>query len=324
MNKLHRLFELHRLLSQRRRPVSLRVICEEMECSESTARRLVHALRDDMRAPLEYDRVQRGWRYNDLPGQRYELPGLWFSPDELYALMVSWHLLSELQPGLATRYIEPARAKIEQLLQQHGGYDADIGRRIRILQMAARPTDLKQFQQLSRALFERRKISILYHGRERDQLTERDVSPQRLVYYRSNWYLDAWCHLRKELRSFSLDRLHLVDTLAQAARECSDKGLDKHFTQTYGIFGGEPANTAVLRFTPDAARWVADEQWHPSQQGKVLKNGGFELRIPYSDPTELIMDILKYGPDVEVLRPKTLRAAVMDRLKAASRLYRKK
>ena len=284
----------------------------------------VHALRDDMRAPLEYDRVQRGWRYNDLPGQRYELPGLWFSPDELYALMVSWHLLSELQPGLATRYIEPAREKIEQLLRQHGGYDEDISRRIRILQMAARPTDLKLFQQLSLALFERRKISILYHGRERDQLTERDVSPQRLVYYRSNWYLDAWCHLRKELRSFSLDRLHLVDTLAQPARECSDKGLDKHFTQTYGIFGGEPVNTAVLRFTPDAARWVADEQWHPSQQGKVLKNGGFELRIPYSDPTELIMDILKYGPDVEVLRPKTLRAAVMDRLKAASRLYRKK
>jgi len=322
MNKLHRLFELHRLLSQRRRPVSLQVICEHMECSESTARRLVHALRDDMNAPLEYDRAQRGWRYDDAPGQRYELPGLWFSPEELYALMVSWHLLSELQPGLASRYIEPARDKIEQLLQQHGGSSADVGRRIRILQMAARPADLKLFQQLSRALFERRRISILYHGRERDKTTERDVSPQRLVYYRSNWYLDAWCHLRNELRSFSLDRLHLVDTLAQAARECSDKLLDGHFTHAYGIFAGEPENTAVLRFTPDAARWVADEQWHPEQQGKILKNGGFELRIPYSDPRELIMDILKYGPEVEVLKPKKLRGTVAEKLMKAARQYK--
>ncbi len=323
MNKLHRLFELHRLLSQRRRPVSLRVICEEMQCSESTARRLVHALRDDMNAPLTYDRTFKGWRYTDQPGQRYELPGLWFSPEELYALMVSWQLLSELQPGLASRYIEPARDKIEQLLQQQGGSSEDIGRRIHILQMAARPTDLKLFQQLSRALFERRRLSVLYHGRERDEITERNISPQRLVYYRSNWYLDAWCYLRNNLRSFSLDRLHLVDTLPQTARECSDAALDKHFTRAYGIFSGEPVNTAVLRFTPDAARWVADEQWHPSQQGRLLKNGSFEMRIPYSDPRELIMDILKYGPEVEVLKPEKLRDAVAESLNAAAVQYKK-
>ncbi len=312
MNKLQRLFELHRLLSQRRRPVPLQVICEQMACSESTARRLVHALRDDMNAPLAYDRTHKGWRYDDSPGERYELPGLWFTPDELYALMVSWQLLSELQPGLASRYIEPARDKIAHILEQQGGAGEDIGRRIRILQIAARPTDLKLFQRLSRALFERRRISVLYHGRERDKITERNVSPQRLIYYRSNWYLDAWCHLRKELRSFSLDRLHLVDTLEKPARECSDNTLDEHFTRAYGIFAGEPANTAVLRFTPDAARWVADEQWHPAQQGKVLKDGGFELRIPYN------------GPEVEVLKPKKLRDAVVERLKAASRQYRKK
>ncbi|VAW80933.1 hypothetical protein MNBD_GAMMA14-745 [hydrothermal vent metagenome] len=323
MNKFNRLFELHRIFSQRRRPVSLRVIGEEMDCSESTARRLVHALRDEMNAPLAYDRTHNGWCYDDSPGRRFELPGLWFTPEELYALMVSWHLLSELQPGLASRYIEPARDKIAHILEQQGGAGEDIGRRIRILQMAARPTDLKLFQHLSRALFERQRISVLYHGRERDKITERNVSPQRLVYYRSNWYLDAWCHLRKDLRSFSLDRLHLVDTLEQTARECSDNSLDKHFAQAYGIFGGEPENTAVLRFTPDAARWVADEQWHPDQQGKVLKDGGFELRIPYGDPTELIMDILKYGPDVEVLKPKKLRDVVAVRLNDAAARYKK-
>jgi len=125
------------------------------------------------------------------------------------------------------------------------------------------------------------------------------------------------------LRSFSLDRLHLVDTLEQTARECNDNSLDKHFTRTYSIFAGEPANTAVLRFTPDAAPWVADEQWHPAQQEKVLKNGGFELRIPYGALTELIMDILKYGLEVEVLKPKKLRDAVAKRLSEAVARYKK-
>ncbi len=302
----------------------MRTICEQMDCSESTARRLVRALRDEMGAPLVYDRTRNGWRYDEHPERRFELPGLWFTPDELYALMVSWQLLSELQPGLASRYIEPARDKIAQILHRQGGGGEDIGRRIRILQIAARPTDLRLFQRLSQALFERWRLRVLYHGRQRDETTERDVSPQRLVYYRSNWYLDGWCHLRNELRSFSLDRLHLVDRLDRPARDCSDRQLDRHFTRTYGIFAGDPAHIAVLRFSPGAARWVADEQWHPAQKGRVLENGGFELRIPYGDPTELIMDILKYGPEVEVLRPKALREAVAARLRRAARQYRKK
>jgi len=321
MNKLQRLVELHRLFSQRRHPVALRTIGEEMACSESTARRLVHALRDDMDAPLVYDRTYNGWRYDPRAGRRFELPGLWFTPDELYALMVSWQLLKELQPGLASRYIEPARDKIEHLLRHQGGAREDIGRRIRILQIAARPADLRLFQRLSRALFDRQRIRVRYHARERDETTERDISPQRLVYYRSNWYLDAWCHLRDALRSFSLDRLRLLDTLPETARECSDRSLDEYFTRAYGIFSGKAAHTAVLRFTANAARWIADEQWHPAQQSKALKNGGLELRIPYGDPRELIMDILKYGPDVEVLRPQALRAAVAQRLRAAALRY---
>lgn len=69
------------------------------------------------------------------------------------------------------------------------------------------------------------------------------------------------------------------------------------------------------------SRWVADEQWHPQQAGRFLEDGRYELRVPYSDPRELVMDILKHGPDVEVMAPSELRAAVADRLRAASGQY---
>ena len=324
MSRLNRILELHQLLSARRQPVALADICQVLECSDSTARRTLQYLRDQCDAPLEYDRERNGWRYSVRAGSRQPMPGIWFSPEELYALLVSHQLLTDLQPGLLSQHIDPVRDKVEQLLEHHGVGHPEVARRIRILQIASRPTNLKHFRKLATALLQRQRVSVLYHGRERDVTTERVISPQRLVYYRSNWYLDAWCHLRRDLRHFSMDRLHPVAVLDEPAREISDNTLNKHYASAYGIFAGEPRHKAVLHFTPSAARWVADEQWHPEQEGKVLKDGSFQLKVPYSDDRELIMDILKYGPDVEVLRPKKLREAVAERLQAAGRQYRKK
>lgn len=272
---------------------------------------------------MEYDRVRNGYYYDTANHGAYALPGLWFSAEEAYALLVSHQLLDNLQPGILTPHIAPLRKRLYALLT-HRHYGApDITGRIRILPMASRTTEMKHFRQIASAVLQRHKLRILYHGREHDQTTERIISPQRLVYYRSNWYLDAFCHLRNALRSFALDRLHPVEILDDPATEIPDEQLDTHFTGGYGIFAGAPEKTAHLRFTPEAARWVADEQWHPQQQGTVLSNGGYELLIPYSDTRELIMDILKYGPDVEVIGPVELRRLATEKLSAALGNYQK-
>lgn len=323
MDKFDRIFELHTILTTHRRPVSLETIQKKMECSESTARRALQALRDKLGAPVEYSRESNGYFYNQAQGQVYELPGLWFNAQELYALLVSHNLLQELQPDILSDHLRPIKQRIESILLHRHASSLELPKRIRIIQQAARPTDIDHFRRIAGAVIERRKIRVLYHGRERDITTERTVSPQRLVYYRSNWYLDAWCHLRENLRTFSLDRLHPVSILENPAIEVPVDNLDRHFTQTYGIFAGKPNQTAVLRFTSSAARWVADEHWHPDQTGKVLSNGGYELHIPYSDPRELVMDILKYGDEVEVLAPPELSEMVIEKLTNALRKYAK-
>lgn len=322
MSNFDRVMELHQLLAARRRPVSMDEIRQALDCSDSTARRTLRYLRDHLDTPLAYDRERNGWLYTGKMTSRYEIPGLWFSPEELYALLVSHHLLNELQPGWLSRYIDPVKDKIEELLRKHGDTTPDIARRVRILQMAARPADLQAFRRFATALLERKRVRVLYHGRERDALTERVISPQRLVYYRSNWYLDAWCHLRRGLRSFSLDRLHLVEVRDEPAKDISDAALDRHYASAYGIFAGTPKHKAVLHFTPGAARWVVDEQWHPQQEGEVHRDGSYVLKVPYSDARELMMDILKYGPDVTVRGPKRLREAVAGRLAEAAGKYR--
>ena len=107
----------------------------------------------------------------------------------------------------------------------------------------------------------------------------------------------------------------------QTAKEIAERALDRHFAGAYGIFAGEPKFTAVLRFTPQRARWVAEEEWHPRQEGKMLDDGCYELRVPYADPRELIGDILRHGPEVVVIGPPALREEVARRLEATLKQY---
>jgi predicted DNA-binding transcriptional regulator YafY len=166
-----------------------------------------------------------------------------------------------------------------------------------------------------------RRMDIRYLARSSGQLSTRLISPQRLVRYRDNWYLDAWCHWRGALRSFSIDAIEDVQATDDPAQEIAQAELDAYFGAAYGIFAGPAAQRAVLRFAASRARWVAAERWHPAQFGRWLDDGRYELVLPFGDPRELILDILRYGPQVEVLEPATLRAEVAARLRAAAALY---
>ncbi len=78
---------------------------------------------------------------------------------------------------------------------------------------------------------------------------------------------------------------------------------------------------ASLRFTPEAARWVAAQIWHPKQRARFDEDGSYLLEVPYSHDRELLMEILKFGADVEVLQPSELRRRVGDALRLAAQRY---
>lgn len=126
---------------------------------------------------------------------------------------------------------------------------------------------------------------------------------------------------RNALRSFSVDRILRATVLDELAFDVPEEELDEHFASAYGIFGGGADKVAVLRFAAERARWVADEKWHPQQQGKWLPDGSYELRIPYQNPRELVMDIMRHGASVEVITPSDLREEVKEQLRRAFERY---
>ena len=320
MSKLDDLYRLHRLLDCRRSTISRQTLIDELEISRSKLTRLIADLRNQLGAPLIFDAAHNGYRYDTADGH-HSLPGLWLTSAELHALITLNHLLQTLQLGLLDSALAPIRTRIDALLKtQHlGGGEAH--KRIRILAMAARVKDLRHFQIIAGAVLQRKRLIIQYYNRNRSQTSEREVSPQRLTHYRDNWYLDAWCHQKKGLRIFAVECIREAIVLERTAKPISDAALNRELASAYGIFAGKPVATAVLRFGSHRARWVADEAWHPNQQSRWLEDGRYELSIPYSHDTELIMDILKYGADVEVVAPDALKVAVRNQLDHARSQY---
>jgi predicted DNA-binding transcriptional regulator YafY len=142
------------------------------------------------------------------------------------------------------------------------------------------------------------------------------------VNYRGNWYLDAWCHQSDGIRMFALDSIHAAELSSEKAKEIPLKAVDDELGGGYGIYRGKDLQWATLVFNAEAAKWVRAEIWHEKQQGRDLDGGGYELKIPFTDPSELEMDVLRHGDNVEVVTPAGLRAQVAIRLAAAAARYR--
>ena len=323
MDKFDRIYGLHNLLNSARLPVPRQKILQQLECSRSTFMRLIEIMRDYLGAPISYDQNANGWYYDSHGEHPYELPGLWFSAQELHALSAINKLIHDLQPGLLDEQLRPVQKRIDQLLQSKQLGSGELPNRVRILAMGFR-SEASAFQKVAEGVLQRKQLQLHYHARGSDESSQRNVSPQRLVHYRDNWYLDAWCHKREGLRSFSIDRIKQIKPLAHPAVDIEEQALQDHFADAYGIFSGKADKTAVLHFNPIAARWVSEESWHPKQQGQFLDSGHYQLKLPYGNPKELIMDILKYGADVEIKEPASLRQSVQEQLSKALRQYHEK
>ena len=321
MARYERVAEIYGLLSASSEPLSLESLCGSLNASSATVKRLVRFLREEMLVPVEFDREQRGYRiHRDARGAR-PVVGPSYDLDELSALMTAYDVLDQIPPGLFRKETLSLRQRLTQLVDRDNGQRGAARGRIRLLMPQRRQVDKQRFGALLSALEKERRLRIRYVSRTRDGETERVVSPQRLTFYRSNWYLAAWCHVGRDLRVFAVDRIAHADITPFPAHLLDGHVLEARLASGYGILEGEANAVAILKFNAAAARWVADEEWHPKQTLERLPDGGVLLQVPYRHSVELRMDLLRYGADVEVLGPPALRAEVAATLSAATSLY---
>ena len=316
---------LHRIkyMIQQRKCVPIEDFMRELEISKATFKRDLEYLRSRSKADIEYDRFLGGYKFKEGSDiNKIELTGIWFSEKEATALVLMQHLLSSLdQGGLIGPHIEPLTAIIDGILGQSETTAKELRKRIKVIGMGSRKNSIENFSEIGAALLKRNRLQLDYYSKGKDENTKREISPQRLIYYRENWYLDAYCHLREGLRSFALDGILTAVLTNTKAQEVSEKECQEHFAQSYGIFSGKATQRAKLRFTPEHARWVSGEHWHGQQVGSFDKEGYFNLEFDFNQDPELVMDILKHGSGVEVVSPSALKNKVKAELEKALKNY---
>ncbi len=324
MAKLDRIQQLHRLLVSHRRPVPLKKIADRLECAERTAHRLIEDMQTYFDAPIEYSRDHNGWHYvyDESLGTgdgKFEMPGLWLTSAELQSLTLLLSVLENFSEGLLSEELGVVEKQIHRLLAARGIDPSALTQHIKVLPLGNRHVPGKIFQHIGEALLARQRVAIRYKSYTHE-ITTRTISPQTLVHYRDNWYVDAFCHLRNELRVFSLARIVSLEITDQRADEIERETLRNHFGASYGIFAGKAQHTAKLRCFPEVAREISLQQWHPEQIGE-WEGDDYLLSFPYSNPKELIGDILRYTPNIYVEAPVALRKAVQEKLRVGLELF---
>ena len=339
MDRTERFYKIELLLKSRG-SVSFAALITELGVSPATLKRDLQYLRDRLAAPIVYSAFDNAYRMADVPGaghgtgaagaaaQRHELPGLWFSENEIHALLTMHQLLAGLDDdGVLARHLQPLMEKLQGMLGTDEAQARTLMRRVKVIGTARRRVPSRHFELLGAALLQRRRVWLRYFKRSDRSHSEREVSPQRLVNYRNTWYLDAWCHASDGLRRFALDAMVEARALDAKAKNVALRDLEAALDAGYGIYGGAGAKVkwATLVFNADAARWVANEEWHAEQKSRWLDGhtgeGRYELQVPYSDPTELAMDILRHGDSVVVTGDKALIALIATRLRSAAARY---
>lgn len=319
MDKFDRFQLLHRLFRSHKRPIPLSILAEKSECSQKTVRRAIDAMRDYLGAPLAYYPEQNGWQYDESTGL-YELPGLWLTSSELQSLALLLQVIETVGEGLLAEELGVVERHITKLLETRGIERSDFDNHIKILPLNKRSILNPIFNPLCESLIRRQTIRITYISYDKRK-SVRIISPQTLVHYRENWYLDAWCHKRSALRTFSLSRVQSVTPAETTYVSIAPDKLREHFDEGYGIFAGKAPHMAILRFNSEVAWDISLQQWHPRQIAE-WEGDCYILKVPYSNDQELIQDILRFTPNVTVEAPMALRQEIETRLKAGLKLYR--
>ncbi len=320
MSEIDRLYRYKTLLSHRR-ALPREDILAALEISPATFKRDIAKLRDRLGTPIVFDRDLGGYRL-ETEQDATELPGFWFTQDEILALMTIQSMIEQLDPGLLGPKLKPLRKRLDDMLTHQGLDPQQLTQRVRAVSAGKRRLPLAAFETIAKATFERRQVQVHHHNRLTGETPQRTLSPQQLIHYRDNWYVDAWCHLRKGVRSFSIDAIEAAEILEAPAKDIDLLAMRQQLDGGYGIFAGAPKDWAELTFSAARAGWVQHEVWHPQQQGLLHPDGRYTLRVPYADERELIGDILRFGADVEVVGPSSLRQKVQEQIIRLRALYK--
>ena len=310
MSLLERIYSFHSLIQAGHYP-NANDLTGEFEISPATAHRDIAYLRDRLLAPLQFDSKKNGYFYTH---DNFRLP---FEDSPKIVLFLGVLNTMAAEAGLnGLQELSQLKEKLASMMPDNQRRIDDI---VHCEWVETEPVNNHVFSTVINSLQQNNRLTFHYMKHHGQTGENRQVDPLKLLNYQGRWYLLGWCWLRRKRRLFHLSKIQMpsLSTLKVSHTMQPD---DAYLTGVFGIFKGKSLYTATIHLTGMAAERVRLQQWHPKQKIEELDNN-ILLHLPVADDRELIMKILQFGDEAEVIAPKILRQRVKNKIKTMAKQY---
>lgn len=282
------------------------------EISERMINQDLSVIRDDLNFSLRSARGL-GYYFESIP----QLPAVSYSLPEAVALVLAAQSARQVG-GISQQNLAAAIARLNSVIPK------EIRGLFERLETTAPSTPEDERQQdllmaVSQAISMQRRLWISYaaasHGGTE---TERTIDPYVTVPYDRSWHVIGYCHLREDIRIFKIDRIQEAKILPESFERNEAFDLDAYLNEGWGLMRGldGPIEEVVLKIQPPAAKWIAEDTWHPSQQLSWRSDGSLIFRVKIQITPEFQRWVFRWGRDAEIIQPTHLRSWVAEEAQA--------
>jgi proteasome accessory factor B len=266
---------------------------------------------------LAFDSYKRGYHYTQAVNG---FPNLLITQGELVALVVAEKALQQYRGTAFEKPLLSAIQKMQQALPDTISINLDDVHQTISFRTRAEPIiDLGLFDALAQATAARRQLEVGYRKPGQREPELRRIDPYHLANINGEWFLFAFDHLRKDIRTFVPSRIKSIKQTGKTFPRPQKFSLEKRLQDSFGVHAGQGQFEVVIRFNAEVADYIREKKWHDSQQLKELKNGCVELRLTLSSLAEIERWILSWGGNATVLCPAQLADSVK---RAAKRILK--
>ncbi|MBL9170824.1 MAG: WYL domain-containing protein [Verrucomicrobiales bacterium] len=311
---LERMMQIHQAIQSGDYPTAT-TLANQLEVSIKSIHRDLEFMRDRLQLPLAYDEIRHGWHYTEDVAS---FPTLQITEGELFALLVAEKALQQYRGTHFERPLVSAFKKMAASLPDTISLNLAEWEQTISFRTSAEPLlNLQVFDTLAKATTHHQQLKIHYRKPGGKPPEERLIDPYHLANINGEWYLFAYDHLRKDLRTFVPSRIQSLESTGKKFERPARFSLENRLRNSFSVHSGDGEYLVVVRFTAQVADFIREKKWHPSQFLKELPHGGVELRLTLSSLNEVERWILAWGGDATVVEPAELKARIRQ---AAERL----
>lgn len=311
---MQRMMQIHSAISSGNYP-NAQSLAGELEVTWRTVMRDLEFMRERLDLPIGYDAGHRGFYYTK---EVSAFPAFQITEGELFALLVAEKAMEQYRGTSFEKPLVSAFKKVAESLPDVISFNLSEWEGAVSFRTSAQPIlNLEVFDLLARATAKRERLKLHYQKPGARKTEVREIDPYHLANVNGEWFLFAWDHLRKAIRTFAPARVKKIERTGTHFKRDPKFSVEKELRASFGVHSGSSVYKVVIRFTELVADYIREKKWHPSQRLRDLPDGGVELRMTLSSLVEVSRWILGWGGNAVAVEPAELVQNIRD---SASRI----